>query len=545
MLSWKISSSSHYRSPRFDTANRPLEECNAGVAAMEEVVSNPVPLLVGLCGQHWIGSGDHAGIVLLGEFGLDVGVELLAAAFAEVVQHAAGTDHVVEVRQLGLGAALQAAPPPLEPLEGALCCCVRGGDALVEGVLRPCQVLVRVRHEHPVRERVARAAHQPALVVSEHAGLAAGVQRGPLEHGGVGQRAREADAYVREGAVSVHDGLHGDGIGGLVVPLREAAVVVLGDVVLGWADGDVVGVHGADDAGNPGHGLEPGGGGFQRPADGLGQEDGGEGGADLEDDVVAGGDAEAEAAGDLAEGLPGGEAPEADRDALVHGYGSAQRGVLLGDGGAELVAERVEGGARHAEGLAELGVRARRAAEAVPPLRAPLPHPHPPAPAPCRWCCVAAAVGRRGGRRALHLPPDRLRPRRAVVSRGDEAAFPSLTSHFRWWRWQRRGGVSEEGWRGLGGAVVREGVGRGGEVVVHEEGEEGGVVVGSCWAVEERWKRGEGREVGAHDPISLVESWLAELARSAAAVGSTVLAVGCFSETRDEEEDRRRGGGDG
>jgi len=98
---------------------------------------------------------------------------------------------------------------------------------------------------------------------------------------------------------------------------------------------------------------------------------------DLEHDAVAGGDAEAEAAGDLAEGLRRGEAPEADGHALAHGDGGPQRGVLLGDGADQRVAERAERGARHAEGAPELGVRARRRVQVVPPLGAPLADPHP------------------------------------------------------------------------------------------------------------------------------------------------------------------------
>lgn len=161
--------------------------------------------------------------------------------------------------------------------------------------------------------------------------------------------------------------------------LCEAAIVVLSGVLLGWADGDVVSAHSADDAWDPGQGLKPGGSDFrgvQRPVYSLGHEDSGEGGTDLGDDFVAGGDAECEAVEDLAEGHRSGEAAHTDGDALLHGYGSTQRS-LLGDGGAELITEHVERGTRHAEGRPELGVRARQTVEAVPPLSAPLPHAQP------------------------------------------------------------------------------------------------------------------------------------------------------------------------
>ena len=87
----------------------------------------------------------------------EIGVELLAGAFADVVQHAASSDHAGEVLHLHLAAALQAAPPRLEPPDRAPRHTARGGDQLIERVLRPRQVLVRIRHEHPVYERIARA----------------------------------------------------------------------------------------------------------------------------------------------------------------------------------------------------------------------------------------------------------------------------------------------------------------------------------------------------------------------------------------------------
>jgi hypothetical protein len=110
--------------------------------------------------------------------------------------------------------------------------------------------------------------------------------------------------------------------------------------------------------------------------DGDGHEHGGEGAADLEHDAVACGDAEAEAAGNLAEGLRRGETPDAGGHAPARGDSGAQGGVLLGDGAFQRVAEHAERGAGHAEGAPELGVRARGRVQAVPPLGAPLPHPH-------------------------------------------------------------------------------------------------------------------------------------------------------------------------
>lgn len=124
--------------------------------------------------------------------------------------------------------------------------------------------------------------------------------------------------------------MHDDQVGRLLILLREVVVVVLADILLGRDDGDVLGVHNVDDAEDHGHGLEPGddGGEGVRPADGHRQEDSGEHNVDLEDDVVAGGDAEVEAVGDLMEGLASGEVQEA----LAHGDGYSQRCVLLEDG---------------------------------------------------------------------------------------------------------------------------------------------------------------------------------------------------------------------
>ncbi|WVZ96821.1 hypothetical protein U9M48_042409 [Paspalum notatum var. saurae] len=246
---------------------------------MEEAVRDPVPRLHCRCGGGGVLLSDIV-VVVIELVVHEVGVEPLAGPLAEVVQHAAGGDHAGEVLHLHLGAALQAAPPRLEPPDGVPGHAARGGDPLVERVLRPRQVPVRVRHEHAVRER------PPPLLAAvppeQPGGLA---QRRPAEHRGIRQRAR-VDPDVRERPVGVHDGLDGDGVGGLVVPLREAAVVVRGDVGLRRDDGDARGVDGADDARDPRGGLEPGrdsrgGGGVRRPADGRGPEHGGQGAVEM------------------------------------------------------------------------------------------------------------------------------------------------------------------------------------------------------------------------------------------------------------------------
>jgi len=158
----------------------------------------------------------------------------------------------------------------------------------------------------------------------------------------------------------------------------------------------VGGVDGADDAGDPRVGLEAGleavGGGGVGPAEEARHEEVADGGADLEDELVAGGDAEAEALGDEAERLPRGEAPDADGDPLADGDGGAERGVLLGDGGAQRVAEHGEGGAAHAEGGAEVGLRVVGAAALLPPGARPVLDPQP------ALLVRALAAGRRGRR---------------------------------------------------------------------------------------------------------------------------------------------------
>ena len=142
--------------------------------------------------------------------------------------------------------------------------------------------------------------------------------------------------------------------------------------------------------------------------------------------LAGGGDAHAEALGDEAERLPGGEAPDADGDALADRDGGAEHGVLLGDGGAQLLADGLEGGPRHPERAAELVLGARRAAHPVPPLVVALldPEPAAAAPAPGRGGRVlvvaviaAAAVLPGAGRGPLPLDPRRLPFRRQLVLR--------------------------------------------------------------------------------------------------------------------------------
>jgi hypothetical protein len=332
--------------------------------------------------------------LVVGELAAEGRVHLLPAGLADVVQHAAGAQHHGEVLQLHLGALLQARPPPLEPREGVDGHAPELRDLLVEGVLRPRQVRLRVGGEHPVRERVAGAADHPGPC--HHAGGGALLQRGPVQDLVVGHGARPADADVGECAIGADDPLQGDGVGGLVVALRVAAIEVGGDRDLGRDDGDVGGVDGADDAGDPRVGLEAGleavHGGGVGPAEEARHEEVADGGADLEDELVAGGDAEAESLGDEAERLPRGEAPDADGDPLADGDGGAERGVLLGDGSAQRVAEHGEGGAAHAEGGAEVGLRVVCAAALLPPCARPVLDPQP------ALLVRALAAGRRGRR---------------------------------------------------------------------------------------------------------------------------------------------------
>jgi len=130
----------------------------ASVAAVQEAVRDPVSRrLQRRCGGRSIVTDDDVTVVVIELVLHEIRVELLAGAFTNVVQHAAGGDHAGEVLHLHLAAALQAAPPRLEPPDRVPRHTARARDPLVERVLRPRQVLVRVRHEHPVHERIARA----------------------------------------------------------------------------------------------------------------------------------------------------------------------------------------------------------------------------------------------------------------------------------------------------------------------------------------------------------------------------------------------------
>jgi len=100
----------------------------------------------------------------------------------------------------------------------------------------------------------------------------------------------------------------------------------------------------------------------------LRHEDGFDGGADFQNELVASGDSQPEALGDLAERVTGGQPPDADGHALAHGDGVAEHGVFLGDGGVEMLADDVEGGLAHAEAAAEFVLREVGAVAALPPV---------------------------------------------------------------------------------------------------------------------------------------------------------------------------------
>jgi hypothetical protein len=375
------------------------EECVAAQATVEQVVRDVVPGATGRVGAHGV---LRRGLVVH-QFAADGWVHLLAPNLADVVEHAAGAQHDGEVLQLDLGALLQARPARLEARERLHRDAPELGHLLVERVLRPRQVGVRVRHQHPVHERVAGATHQPRVV--HHPRRGALVEHGLLEDLVVGHGAGPADADVGEGAVGADDALERDGVGRLLVALRVAAVEVGRHRDLGRDDGDVGGVHGADDARHARGALEA----LLEARRGVGvgplqearHEHGLDGGAHLQDELVAGGDAEAEALGHEAERLPRGEAPDADGDALADGDGGAEHGVLLGHRGAQRVADHVEGRPPHPERAPELLLRVVGAVAPVPPRARPVLDPQP--------ALVVASLalprgarrrgGRRGGRR--------------------------------------------------------------------------------------------------------------------------------------------------
>ena len=338
--------------------------------------------------------------LVVGDVAAERGVHALPARLADVVQHAAGAQHHGEVLQLHLRALLQARPPALEAREGV------DGDApdlrhlLVEGVLRPRQVGLRVGRQHPLREREAGAAHHPGP--RHHPGRRALLQRRPLQHLVVGHGPGPPDADVGEGAVGAHHTLERDGVGRLVVALRVPPVEVGRHRRLGRDDGDVGGVDGAHHPRDPGLRLEPGlervGGGGVGPAEEARHQEATDGGAHLQDQLVAGGDAEAEALGHEAERLPRGEPPHAHRHALPDRDGGAERRVLLGHGGAQRVAEHREGGPPHPEGGAEVRLRVVGAAALIPPRARPVLDPQPP-------LLVRAVAVARGGERGRRRRP--------------------------------------------------------------------------------------------------------------------------------------------
>jgi hypothetical protein len=180
---------------------------------------------------------------------------------------------------------------------------------------------------------------------------------------------RPTDAYICENAIRVNDPLEGGGEGGLLVALRPTNVVVPADPGLWCDDRDVGGVHGTDDVWDIRDSLKATleGGDLVRPPKKVRHKPLADGGADLEDDLLAGRKAEAEAVRDCAEGLSGGKAPDADGYALAHRDGRAEWGVLLGDGRAQRITYHVKGVPTHPEVAAKFVLGVVRAAAVLPP----------------------------------------------------------------------------------------------------------------------------------------------------------------------------------
>ena len=100
----------------------------------------------------------------------------------------------------------------------------------------------------------------------------------------------------------------------------------------------------------------------------LGHQNAFDGGADLQNQLVTRGDSQAEALRNFAEGVAGGEAPNAHRHALPNRDGFSEHGVLLGDGGVQVLADHVEGGLAHAEVEPEFLFGEVRAVAPLPPV---------------------------------------------------------------------------------------------------------------------------------------------------------------------------------
>ena len=88
---------------------------------------------------------------------------LLLPHLTNVMQHAASTQHVRKILQLNLRPLLQTSPPPFQPPERLRRHLLNPAHALVEPVLRPRQVLPRVRHQKPVRQREPTVPDDPPV----------------------------------------------------------------------------------------------------------------------------------------------------------------------------------------------------------------------------------------------------------------------------------------------------------------------------------------------------------------------------------------------
>ena len=156
---------------------RSLEKISPCTAMVQQVVRYLISGLLGSIRANVIILGQH---LIIKDVKVPLRLHFLIPHLTNIMQNTAGPKKHGQVLKLDFSPLLQARPPPFEPGESVLSNALNLPNLLIKRVLRPSKILMSVRNQNTLHQRVSRVSHHPHVLQISHSGSL--IQRAFLQH---------------------------------------------------------------------------------------------------------------------------------------------------------------------------------------------------------------------------------------------------------------------------------------------------------------------------------------------------------------------------